>query len=130
MKGKMLKPLKTAEDSEKLGGVEADAYALKGLLTKDYIYSQTNSVGEKIVSGITSFPTTAGVYRTTGNLPAGMPSGAQGYGTLVIWYSGYRLCIYACGGGDEVYFSISSGMSSPPTKWYKIGSMSSVDVVS
>ena len=129
MKGMFSAPMLVAPDSKKLGGIDASAYALKSLLTKDHIYSQTGPDGEKTVAGITSFPTTAGVYRTTSNLPAGMPSGAQGYGTLVIWWSGYRLCMYACAAGDEVYFSVSDTMSSPPAAWFKLGGLTSVSAV-
>lgn len=70
-------------------------------------------------NGITAYPTAAGLYRLTGTLPAGMPTGANAYGVLLICGAGgYYMHIYADAVGS-VYIAEKNGTGAPET-WRKV----------
>lgn len=82
------------------------------------VLQQLNSSGSKDTNGITSFPTTPGVYRVTSYV-TGLPSGAGGYGTLVIMNGGgYPLYIYVDYHNDFYYSRVAT--ETAPSTWYKL----------
>ena len=69
-------------------------------------------------SGITSYPTTPGLYRVTTSC-AGLPSGATYYGVLAIFGAGtYYMHIFAS--SDNSLYYAYKGSSGAPAKWYKV----------
>jgi hypothetical protein len=90
------------------------ATAQTGLqLTKDFIYSQTNSAGNKSVDGINAYPTGPGVYRvTTGSENMGIPGN---YGCLVIFAGGgYYMHLYV--NADGFWTARTTSMTAPTWK--------------
>ena len=84
--------------------------------TQSKVFRQLDSTGDGSLIGVTSIPTTPGVYRVTSAI-AGLPEGAGGYGTILVFYSGYYIFIYVNYNQDFYYAQTSSGT---PTKWYKV----------
>ena len=75
--------------------------------------------GNTTTSGITTYPTTTGLFRLTGTLPAGMPSGANGYGVLAIFGAGgYFMHLYVDATQNLYYAEASS--SGAPSTWRKL----------
>ena len=72
-------------------------------------------------TGISSYPTTAGVWRVTGTLPAGMPSGANAYGVLTIVGAGTYYTHRYVDAVHNVYYAYSSAAGAPTT-WRKLTS--------
>ena len=73
-------------------------------------------------SGWTSYPTAAGLYRATGTLWSGLPSGASAYGVLAIMScGGYYMHLYADANGDLYYGE--KGSAGAPSSWKKANSL-------
>lgn len=88
---------------------------------KKFAYSQTDENGNVTLDGITSYPTTAGVFRVV-NIVAGLPSECLGYGSLVIFDGGsYVLHLYQ-DASDTLYWArTGDGVTAPsPDSWRKI----------
>lgn len=69
--------------------------------------------------GWTAYPTAAGIYRTTGTLWAGLPSGASAYGELLIVGAGdYYMHLYNDASGG-LYYAHRSGTGAPST-WTQV----------
>ena len=69
-------------------------------------------------SGITTYPTTPGLYRVTASC-VGLPSNATYYGILAIFGAGsYYMHIFAS--SDNNLYYAYKGSSGAPTKWYKV----------
>ena len=72
-------------------------------------------------TGISSYPTTAGVWRVTGTLPAGMPSGANAYGVLTIVGAGGYFTHRYVDATQNIYYAYSNAAGAPTT-WRKLTS--------
>lgn len=71
-----------------------------------------------VTSGITTYPTTPGLYRVTSSC-AGLPSGATFYGVLAIFGAGgYYMHLFA-GSDNNLYYGYK-GSSGAPTSWRKV----------
>lgn len=70
-------------------------------------------------TGISSYPTTTGLFRTTGTLPAGMPSGASAYGVLTIVGAGTYYTHLYVDASQNMYYAESSAAGAPST-WRKL----------
>lgn len=77
----------------------------------------TSGSGSTSTSGISSIPTTPGVYRVT-NAIAGLPAGANGYGTLLVFDGGGYLLYFYVDANRDFYYAENT--SAAPTKWYKL----------
>lgn len=88
---------------------------------KKFAYSQTDENGNVTLDGITSYPTTAGVFRVV-NIVAGLPSECLGYGSLVIFNGGsYVLHLYQDANGVLHWARTDNGVTAPsPDSWRKI----------
>lgn len=82
-------------------------------------YSLSNPEGCNL-NNSTIYPRHAGLYKCTGSLPIGFPTGASTYGSLLITYENdYCIHLYIDGVYD-IYMSSSSGITSPPKTWRKL----------
>lgn len=72
-------------------------------------------------TGISSYPNTTGLFRLTGTLPAGMPSGANAYGVLTIVGAGGYFTHRYVDAAHNVYYAYSSAAGAPTT-WRKLTS--------
>lgn len=84
---------------------------------------QSMIFGGYTLSGITAYPTSPGLYRNTGSLSTGMPTGASLYGTLIIIAGGetsYNLHLYA-DATQDLYYAFTDNVN-PPSEWRKVTS--------
>ena len=85
---------------------------------QEFVFNQLNSNGEKSTLSPSSYPTVPGVYRTITSF-AGLPSGANVYGALIIFNAGtYWVHIYV-NAVHEFYFAYM-GSAGTPTTWRKM----------
>ncbi len=83
---------------------------------QSYVFQQLASDGTPNANGISEIPTTPGVYRVTSAI-TGLPSGAEGYGTLIVFNcGGYMLYIYVDVNNNFYYSKVSSVAA--PSVWY------------
>lgn len=82
------------------------------------VLNQLNEDGTVNTYGIASMPTVPGVYRVISVIP-GLPTGAKGYGTMIVTDGGgYPLYIYVDSQNNLYYSRV--GSKSAPDKWYKL----------
>ena len=83
-------------------------------------FYQTDANGNVSLSGISAYPTTAGVYRVISKV-AGLPDDINGYGTLAIFNAGsYILNLYLDANGLLYYARTADGVA-VPTSWKVCG---------
>lgn len=70
-------------------------------------------------SGITSYPTKAGIYRITGS-NVGFPFSTYNYGTLIITSSGYINHIFVDSTSQKIWYSIGADSVSCPSTWWEL----------
>ena len=81
-------------------------------------FNQLDSSGGGSSSGISSIPTTPGVYRVT-SVITGLPTGSNGYGTMLVFNGGgYLLYVYVDASMD-FYYCRTASVAAPST-WYKL----------
>lgn len=123
-----------AENSYRTGDVNLTPANLGALATSDIIDITHGGTGQSTqdgmrnavfynttTTGISSYPTTAGVWRVTGTLPAGMPSGANAYGVLTIVGAGGYFTHRYVDANHDVYYAYRSAAGAPIT-WRKLTS--------
>lgn len=83
-------------------------------------FYQTDANGNHSLSGISAYPTTAGVFRVISKV-TGLPDDVNGYGTLVIFDGGsYILHLYLDASGLLYYARTADGVA-VPTSWKVCG---------
>lgn len=94
------------------GATVAEAQAALHV-TQDYLFSQLNDGGNKILDGIDSYPTRPGVFRvTTGSANIGIPGN---YGCLTIFNGGgYYMHLYV--NADGFWAGRTEGLKAPTWK--------------
>lgn len=113
-----------AERAEQAAVVSADGttitQASSGALSVSNSVLSTTLKGMSI-DGITSYPTSVGVYRVTANKPSGLPPYASSYGTLIIYGAEYWGHIYI-GSNNDAWITRTSSLSTAPseTSWKQI----------
>ena len=84
------------------------------------VFKELTDSGSASTSVISSYPTTPGVYRV-GSPIAGIPTGTNGYGPLIIFDAGsYVAHIYIDANGSFYYGRTTSLTIAPPSTWYKL----------
>lgn len=84
------------------------------------VFKELTDSGSASTSVISSYPTTPGVYRV-GSPIAGIPTGTNGYGPLIIFDAGsYVAHIYIDANGSFFYGRTTSSTIAPPSTWYKL----------
>lgn len=71
-------------------------------------------------SGISSYPSKTGIFRTTGLFTAGLPSGATDFGALIIYGGGYYVHIYIGSDNSAMYIGVTIDKIAAPTNWKKV----------
>lgn len=105
-----------AESSYRTGNVNLTPANIGAVSTSEVIQKALYNTD---TTGITAYPTEPGLRRTTGTLPAGMPTGANAYGVLLICGAGgYYMHIYADAVGG-VYIAEKPSTGAPAT-WRKV----------
>ena len=84
------------------------------------VFKELTDSGSTSTAVISSYPTTPGVYRV-GSPIAGIPTGTNGYGPLIIFDAGsYVAHIYIDANGSLFYGRTTSSTIAPPSTWYKL----------
>ncbi len=102
------------------GGLRATSNLYLSTVAKNDVFSQTDANGNKVASGIMSYPTTAGIYRNIAAGVTGMPSALSGYGTLVIFNGGgYHAHMYFSTSGSFAWTITEGDVNTviKPTQW-------------
>lgn len=84
------------------------------------LFSELDEFGNTSLDGITSIPTNPGVYRVT-SVIAGLPSGTNGYGPLLVINGGSYLGYYYIDARNDLYYARTASVTAP-SKWYKVTS--------
>ena len=84
------------------------------------VFKQLGETGSTSSDTLTSYPTVPGIYRV-GAAIAGIPTGTNGYGPLIIFDAGsYVAHIYIDANGSLFYGRTTSSTIAPPSTWYKL----------
>lgn len=92
-------------------------------VTAPNINDLINNLKEKALSGsssgITEYPSKAGIYRVTG-ANIGFPFSTYNYGTLIIFFSGYVTHIFIDSTSEKIWYAIGSDSVKCPSTWHEL----------
>lgn len=100
-------------------------------VTAPNINDLINNLKEKALSGsssgITEYPSKAGIYRVTG-ANIGFPFSTYNYGTLIIFFSGYVTHIFVDSTSQKIWYAIGADSVKCPSDWKELTALKYKDI--